>query len=91
MLSSLTDAQTLTQTIWAGLESIVIIGTPAIILVRNLRKLDKRLDKIDYALFNDGKTGLVNKVDSIIEKQQSISEDVAVLKAEIKPVRKPRG
>ena len=45
------------------------------------------LAKINYALFNAGKTGLVNKVDSIIENQQDMREDVAVLKAR----RQPRG
>ena len=85
------SADHITTSIFYTVEIIIIVGTPAFIMVKNLRKLDKRLDKIDYALFNDGKTGLVNKVDSIIDKQQSISEDVAVLKAEIKPVRKPRG
>ena len=74
-----------------AIEIILIVGTPVSITLKSLRKLDKRLTRIDYALFNDGKTGLVNKVDSIIEKQASISEDVAVLKAEIKPRRAPRG
>ena len=50
-------------------------------------EISKGLSRINYALFNDGKTGLVNKVDSIIERQQDISEDVAVLKAR----RQPRG
>ena len=50
-------------------------------------EITRGLAKINYALFNSGKTGLVNKVDSIIEKQQFISEDVAVLKAR----RQPRG
>ena len=41
----------------------------------------KRLDKIDYALYNDGKTGLINKVDQLIDNQQVIKIDVEVLKA----------
>ena len=39
------------------------------------------LQKIMYALYNDGKTGLINKVDMLIEKQQEIKIDVEVLKA----------
>jgi hypothetical protein len=39
------------------------------------------LSKIMYALYNDGKTGLINKVDHLIEKQQEIKVDVEVLKA----------
>ena len=39
------------------------------------------LGKIMYALYNDGQTGLINKVDHLIEKQQEIKIDVEVLKA----------
>lgn len=42
--------------------------------------LVSRLERIEYALFNDGQTGLINKVDRLIENQQSIKEDVLVLK-----------
>lgn len=40
-----------------------------------------RLDRIEYALYNDGKTGLINKVDSLIENQQAIKTDIEVMKA----------
>ena len=39
------------------------------------------LQKIIYALYNDGQTGLINKVDMLIQKQQEIKIDVEVLKA----------
>lgn len=52
-------------------------------ICKDLDPLDKRLDRIEYALYNDGKTGLVNKVDSLVENQQSIKTDVEVLKARI--------
>jgi len=76
------NANSISSTIWATLESIVIIGTPIFFILKGQRKLDKRLDRIEYALFNDGKTGLINKVDALIENQQSIKTDVAVLKAQ---------
>jgi hypothetical protein len=76
------NANTIANAIWAFLESIVIIGTPIFFILKGQRKLDKRLDRIEYALFNDGKTGLINKVDALIENQQSIKTDVAVLKAQ---------
>lgn len=50
------------------------------IVEMNTEEICKRLDKIDYALFNEGKTGLVNKVDSLIESQQEIKIDVEILK-----------
>ena len=76
------NANSISNTIWATLESIVIIGTPIFFILKGQRKLDKRLDRIEYALFNDGKTGLINKVDSLIEKQNYIKTDIAVLKAQ---------
>ena len=44
-------------------------------------ELKDKLAKIEYALYNDGKTGLINKVDQLIENQQCIRVDVEVLKA----------
>ena len=44
-------------------------------------ELKDQLMKINYALYNDGKTGLINKVDQLIENQQHIRSDVEVLKA----------
>ena len=41
------------------------------------------LSKIMYALYNDGKTGLINKVEELLEHQQSIKIDVEVMKSKI--------
>lgn len=46
-----------------------------------LDEMDKRTSRIEYALYNDGQTGLINKVDSLIENQQIIRVDVEVMKA----------
>lgn len=48
---------------------------------KHTEELKDQLNKITYALYNDGKTGLINKVDQLIENQQSIKIDVEVLKA----------
>ena len=40
-----------------------------------------KLNRIEYALYNDGKTGLINKVEELLENQQSIKIDVEVMKA----------
>lgn len=58
-----------------------------------IAEIDKRMSRIEYALYNDGKTGLINKVDLLVENQQGIKEDVLVLKVQHqhKPAtRKPR-
>lgn len=52
-------------------------------------ELKDQLSKITYALYNDGQTGLINKVDQLIENQQSIKLDVEIMKVKIeaKPSR----
>ena len=50
---------------------------------RQNKELKEQLQKIMYALYNDGKTGLINKVDNLLENQQRIRIDVEVLKAKI--------
>jgi len=46
-----------------------------------IAEMDKRLDRIEYALYNDGKTGLINKVDCLVENQQIIKTEIEVMKA----------
>jgi hypothetical protein len=50
--------------------------------------IEDKLAKIEYALYNDGKTGLINKVEELLINQQSIKIDVEVMKA--KAESKPR-
>ena len=51
--------------------------------------IEDKLAKIEYALYNDGQTGLINKVEELLANQQSIKIDVEVMKAksEAKPSR----
>jgi hypothetical protein len=44
-------------------------------------ELKDKLNRIEYALYNDGHTGLINKVDQLIENQNIIKVDVEVMKA----------
>ena len=55
-------------------------------ILKNLIKshtegIEDKLSRIEYALYNDGKTGLINKVEELLEHQQCIKIDVEVLKA----------
>lgn len=52
-------------------------------------ELKDQLAKITYALYNDGQTGLINKVDQLIENQQAIKLDVEIMKVkfDVKPSR----
>ena len=49
-------------------------------LMELMNEMDKRTTRIEYALYNDGKTGLINKVEELLVNQQSIKVDVEVMK-----------
>jgi hypothetical protein len=48
---------------------------------KHTEELKDKLTRIEYALYNDGKTGLVNKVEELLENQQLIKIDVEIMKA----------
>ena len=52
-------------------------------IAKHTDDLKDKLSKIEYALYNDGQTGLINKVDALIENQQVIRVDVEVMKARV--------
>jgi hypothetical protein len=61
-----------------------VIGGLSIIAKHTIQKhtdeLKDKLARIEYALYNDGHTGLINKVDQLIENQQVIKLDVEIMK-----------
>ena len=50
-------------------------------IVKHTEELKDKLSRIEYALYNDGKTGLINKVEELLENQQMSKIDVEVMKA----------
>jgi len=52
--------------------------------------IEDKLARIEYALYNDGQTGLINKVEELLVNQQAIRLDVEIMKvkAETKPTRR---
>lgn len=72
-----------TVAVFAGLGIIAKHAIHNLIEVHmtEIREELHRLDRIEYALYNDGKTGLINKVDALIENQQMIKTDIEVMKA----------
>ena len=48
---------------------------------KHTEELKDKLNKIEYALYNDGKTGLINKVEELLENQQLIKIDVEIMKS----------
>jgi hypothetical protein len=52
-------------------------------ILKYTEELKDKLNRIEYALYNDGHTGLINKVDQLIENQQHIKIDVEVMKSKV--------
>ena len=50
-------------------------------ITKYTEEVKDKLNRIEYALYNDGKTGLINKVEELLENQQHIRIDVEVMKA----------
>ena len=48
---------------------------------KHTEELKDKLNRIEYALYNDGKTGLINKVEELLENQHTIRIDVEIMKA----------
>jgi ABC-type amino acid transport substrate-binding protein len=52
-------------------------------IAKHTEELKDKLNRIEYALYNDGKTGLINKVEELLENQQQIKIDVEVMKSKV--------
>jgi hypothetical protein len=69
-----------------------VIGGLSVIAKHSIKThteaIEDKLSRIEYALYNDGQTGLINKVEELLTNQQSIKIDVEVMKA--KAEAKPR-
>jgi hypothetical protein len=52
-------------------------------IAKYTEELKDKLNRIEYALYNDGKTGLINKVEELLINQQAIKIDVEVMKAKV--------
>jgi hypothetical protein len=73
---------TTSSAIWATLESLIILSAPIYLLIRKLNKFDKRLDRIEYQLYNNGGESMKDAVDRI-------ETELLVLKTQLtKPARK---
>ena len=73
--------------------TIAVLGGLSIIAKHAIKThteaIEDKLSKIEYALYNDGQTGLINKVEELLTNQQAIRIDVEVMKAkaEVKSTR----
>jgi len=80
------NANTVTQSIWATLESFMLVATPVFLILKNQRKLDKRLDKIEYQLYENGGGSMkdqMNRQDQALHELQ-LNQAIIMTKMEQK-------
>ena len=75
---NLNNSSLLFAMVWAIADTIVIIGGG----FRVYLNIVKKLDRIDYAIFNDGH-GMKQQVAELWDNQQEIKTDIALIKADI--------
>ena len=77
------NAGTISNAIWAALESIVIIGAPIFWLNRMFRKMDKRLDKIEYQLYENGGGSMKDQLNRQDQTLHDLQVNQAIIKTEL--------
>lgn len=69
--------------VWATLESFVILSTAVYMFQRIFRKIDKRLDKIEYQLHNNGGESMKDAIDRIESDVIELKINQAVIKTKL--------
>jgi hypothetical protein len=77
------NANTVSNAIWAALESLVIIGAPIFWLNRMFRKMDKRLDKIEYQMYENGGGSIKDQLNRQDQTLHDLQVNQAVIKAKL--------
>ena len=77
------NASTVSNAIWAILESIVIIGAPIFWLNKMFRKMDKRLDRIEYQLYENGGSSMKDQMNRQDQALHELQINQAVIKAKL--------
>ena len=84
----LTNANLLSNTVWASLESVGIVTAGFIALSRFFKKfdnrleiLDKRLDRIEYQFKPNSGESMKDQLDRQDKSLQELKTDIAVIKA----------
>jgi hypothetical protein len=75
----LLNANLLSNTIWAVLETLLLIGAG----VRFFYKINQRLDRIEYQFHPNGGESIKDQLNRQDDKLQELHTDVAVLKSKL--------
>ena len=78
------NIDTATNAIWAFLESLLIIGAPIFWLNKMFRKMDKRLDKIEYQLYENGGGSMKDQMNRQDEALRKLQINQAVIMTKMK-------
>jgi hypothetical protein len=79
------NANNVTNTVWAFLESVVIIGAPIFYINKKFTKMDKRLDKIEYQMYENGGGSIkdqLNRQDKALHDLQ-VNQAIIMTKQEV--------
>ena len=77
------NASTISNGICAALESVVIIGAPFFYINRMFRKMDKRLDKIEYQLYENGGGSMKDQLNSQDAALHELQVNQAIIKTKL--------
>ena len=77
------NASTVSNAIWAILESIIIIGAPIFWLNKMFRKMDKRLDRIEYQLYENGGGSMKDQLNRQDQTLHELQINQAVIKTKL--------
>jgi hypothetical protein len=77
------NAGTVSNAIWAALESLVIIGAPIFWLSRMFKKMDKRLDRIEYQLYENGGRSMKDQMNNQDKALHELQINQAIIKTKL--------
>jgi hypothetical protein len=77
------NVSTVSNAIWAVLQSLVIIGAPIFWLERMFKKMDKRLDKIEYQLYENGGGSMKDQLNRQDQALHELQINQAVIKTKL--------
>jgi len=69
--------------VWAILESIIIIGAPVFWINKKFNKMDKRLDKIEYQMYENGGGSIKDQLNRQDKDLHEIKIDQAIIKTKM--------
>jgi hypothetical protein len=77
------NANTVSNAIWAVLESVAIIGAPIFWLNRMFKKMDKRLSRIEYQLYENGGGSMKDQLNRQDQALHELQINQAVIKTKL--------